>query len=279
CEQPIYSGRIVGGHDATAGHWRWQVSLRFSQNHICGSSLISDRWTRTFLYSVWMGSTEADYSGQVVEYHVSQVIIHPKSKEKDADIAFLKLSSRVSCTSLIMPICLPNVTKQLTIPASFWVSRWGKVKKDDDYPSTLQEAEVSVISHQACERLCNPVGIFFPALEPVIKGDMICTGDRQTGTDSCKGDGGWGALSCRIAGIWTQTGLVSWGMDCGKTLKGVYTNMIYYQLINATISRANLGAKNLDLSDFLIPIILLSLALLGLSWAFGPSIIGEQAAQ
>uniref|UniRef100_A0A2I3RUD5 Serine protease 48 n=1 Tax=Pan troglodytes TaxID=9598 RepID=A0A2I3RUD5_PANTR len=140
---------------------------------------------------------------------------------------------------------------------------------DRDYHSTLQEAEVPIIDRQACEQLYNPIGIFLPALEPVIKEDKICAGDTQNMKDSCKGDSG-GPLSCHIDGVWIQTGVVSWGLECGKSLPGVYTNVIYYQKwINATISRAN----NLDFSDFLFPIVLLSLALLRPSCAFGPNII------
>ncbi|XP_009446681.2 serine protease 48 [Pan troglodytes] len=139
---------------------------------------------------------------------------------------------------------------------------------DRDYHSTLQEAEVPIIDRQACEQLYNPIGIFLPALEPVIKEDKICAGDTQNMKDSCKGDSG-GPLSCHIDGVWIQT-VVSWGLECGKSLPGVYTNVIYYQKwINATISRAN----NLDFSDFLFPIVLLSLALLRPSCAFGPNII------
>ncbi|KAL0593987.1 Serine protease 48 [Plecturocebus cupreus] len=133
--------------------------------------------------------------------------------------------------------------------------------RDSDYHSTVQEAEVPIIDHQACEQLFNSIGIFLPALEPVIKEDKICAGDTQNMKDSCKGDSGW-PLSCHIDGIWIQIGVVSWGLECGKSLPRVYTIVIYYQKwINATISRAN----NLDFSDFLFPIVLLSLALLDLT--------------
>lgn len=47
CGRPVYSGRIVGGQDAVEGHWPWQVSLHYGQTHICGGSLISDRWILT----------------------------------------------------------------------------------------------------------------------------------------------------------------------------------------------------------------------------------------
>ncbi|PNJ83610.1 PRSS48 isoform 1, partial [Pongo abelii] len=282
CGRPVYSSRVVGGQDAAAGRWPWQVSLHFDHNFICGGSLVSERWIltaahciqptwSTFSYTVWLGSIKVGDSRKSVKYYVSKIVIHPKYQDTTADVALLKLSSQVTFTSAILPICLPNVTKQLAIPAFCWVTGWGKVKEssDRDYHSTLQEAEVPIIDRQACEHLYNPIGIFLPALEPVIKEDKICAGDTQNMKDSCKGDSG-GPLSCHIDGVWIQIGVVSWGLECGKSLPGVYTNVIYYQKwINATISRAN----NLDFSDFLFPIVLLSLALLRPSCAFGPNII------
>nr|XP_007998173.2 serine protease 48 [Chlorocebus sabaeus] len=282
CGRPVYSSRIVGGQDAAAGRWPWQVSLHLDHNFICGGSLVSERriltaahciqptWT-TFSYTVWLGSIKVGDSSKSVKYYVSKIVIHPKHQDTTADVALLKLSSQVTFTSAILPICLPNITKQLAIPAFCWVTGWGKVKEssDSDYHSTLQEAEVPIIDRQACEQLYNPIGIFLPALESVIKKDKICAGDTQNMKDSCKGDSG-GPLSCHIDGVWIQIGVVSWGLECGKSLLGVYTNVIYYQKwINATISRAN----NLDFSGFFFPIVLLSLALLRPSCAFGPNII------
>lgn len=57
---------------------------------------------------------------------------------------------------------------------------------DNDYNSTLQEAEIPIADHQACEHLYNPVSFTLPELEPVIKEDIICAGDAHTTKDSCK---------------------------------------------------------------------------------------------
>uniref|UniRef100_A0A8C7AVI6 tryptase n=1 Tax=Neovison vison TaxID=452646 RepID=A0A8C7AVI6_NEOVI len=265
CGRPVYSGRIVGGQDAVEGHWPWQVSVRLGENHVCGGSLVSDRWILTaahcikmrwipLFYNVQLGSIQLDQTSQSVNHRVFKIITHPQTQHTTADIALLKLVSRVTFTSSILPICLPRITKQLKIPASCWVTGWGNVKDDEDpdSPSILQEAEVPVFDRQVCERLYNPIGSMLPESMPVIQDDEICAGDIAKMKDSCKGDSG-GPLSCHINGVWTQLGLVSWGLGCATSLPGVYTSIIYYQKwIETTISRAEvLDANILDFSDFL----------------------------
>nr|KAF6402181.1 serine protease 48 [Rousettus aegyptiacus] len=250
CGRPVYSGRVMGGQDAAVGHWPWQVSLHIGESHICGGSLIHKRWILTaahcikmswfpLLHTVWLGTIKIGYSNNGVKHHVSKIIIHPMFQDSTADIALLKLLSRVTFTPFILPICLPSITKQLTIPDSCWVTGWGnKNGGDNNYHSTLQEVEVPIINRQACERLYNPISSIMPESEPVIGEDMICAGDTYKMKDSCKGDSG-GPMSCHIDGVWILIGLVSWGAECGKSLPGVYTSVIYYEKwINATISRA-----------------------------------------
>ena len=54
CGRPVYSSRIVGGQDAADKRWPWQVSLHLGQTHICGGSLISDRWILTAAHCLHM---------------------------------------------------------------------------------------------------------------------------------------------------------------------------------------------------------------------------------
>uniref|UniRef100_A0A8D2A2M9 Serine protease 48 n=2 Tax=Sus scrofa TaxID=9823 RepID=A0A8D2A2M9_PIG len=138
------------------------------------------------------------------------------------------------------------------------------------YPTRLQEAEISIIEHLACEKIYNPVGILLPQTKWVIQESMICAADPAKKKDTCQGDSG-GPLACHIDGVWIQIGVSSWGIECADLFPGVYTNVTYYQKwIITIISRAEvLRANNLDLSDFVFLIILLSLALLGPSCASG----------
>jgi len=45
CGQAPFNNKIVGGQDATAGSWPWQVSIQSdSGGHFCGGSLINKDW-------------------------------------------------------------------------------------------------------------------------------------------------------------------------------------------------------------------------------------------
>uniref|UniRef100_A0A8C4KWK6 Serine protease 48 n=1 Tax=Equus asinus asinus TaxID=83772 RepID=A0A8C4KWK6_EQUAS len=226
CGHTVSWSLVVGGQDAVAGHWPWQVSLHLGQIHICGDSLISVRWILTaahymtwipWLHTVWLELIKIGYSHKGIKHHVSKIIIHPKFQNTTADIAFLKLVSRITFTSFILPICLPSITKQLTVPGSCWVIGWGKVKENTDYHSNLQEAEMLITDCQAWEQRYNPIGFLLPELEQVIKEDRICVGDTHKIKDGCKGDSG-GPLSCHINGVWIQIGLVNWGIRCVPTI-------------------------------------------------------------
>uniref|UniRef100_A0AAR2J230 Peptidase S1 domain-containing protein n=1 Tax=Pygocentrus nattereri TaxID=42514 RepID=A0AAR2J230_PYGNA len=43
--RPRKRAKIVGGRDAQAGSWPWQVSLQMERyGHVCGASLVGNRW-------------------------------------------------------------------------------------------------------------------------------------------------------------------------------------------------------------------------------------------
>lgn len=47
-----FSGRIVGGADATPGQFPYQVSLRIKDSHTCGGSIIDNQWILTAAHCV-----------------------------------------------------------------------------------------------------------------------------------------------------------------------------------------------------------------------------------
>lgn len=39
-----FQARITGGSNAVPGQWPWQVSIVYDGTHVCGGSLVSEKW-------------------------------------------------------------------------------------------------------------------------------------------------------------------------------------------------------------------------------------------
>ncbi|XP_033024294.1 serine protease 27-like [Lacerta agilis] len=240
CGQPITSPRIVGGQPASKGSWPWQVSILENFYPICGGSLITEQWVLSaahcffnrigpmFQYNVLLGAYQlSNLSDNAVISDVQQIILHPDYNglaTSSGDIALIKLKSPIKFTNYILPICLPESSTQFPLYESCWVTGWGDIESAVPLPDprTLQEVKVPLIIREVCNILFNSRPVPGLARDPV-KQDMICAGYPEGGKDSCQGDSG-GPLVCQLKGVWTQAGVVSWGVGCAESHHlGVYT--------------------------------------------------------
>ncbi|XP_054843817.1 transmembrane protease serine 6 [Eublepharis macularius] len=223
--------RIVGGADSLEEEWPWQASLQVRGHHVCGGTLIGERWVITAahcfqedrlasptVWTVYLGKCFLNItSHNEVSFKVSRILQHPYYEEDshDYDVALLQLDHPVVFSSSIRRICLP-ASSHLFEPGLFcWITGWGAVKEGGPTSKILQKANVSLVQQDICNE------VYHYRVTP----RMLCAGSHD-GKDSCQGDSG-GPLACQEpSGRWFLAGLVSWGLGCARpNYYGVYTRI------------------------------------------------------
>ncbi|XP_060643210.2 suppressor of tumorigenicity 14 protein [Anolis sagrei] len=239
CGQRLYNkqSRIVGGLNADVGEWPWQVSLHVKgEGHVCGASLISERWLVTAahcfreenyvryfdpkLWTAYMGlHDQTDRTNSKVQMRtIKNIIRHPLYNDFtfDYDAALMELSSPVTYTKEIQPICLPDITHEFPTGKAIWVTGWGATQEDGMGATILQKAEIRVINQTMCNTL----------LPNQITPRMMCVGILSGGVDACQGDSGGPLTSVESNDRMFLAGIVSFGTGCARRNKpGIYTRV------------------------------------------------------
>ncbi|XP_030638955.1 ST14 transmembrane serine protease matriptase b [Chanos chanos] len=234
------ASRIVGGEDSSEREWPWQVSLHIKgQGHVCGASVISDRWlvtaahcvqdTNTIKYSQpnqWNAilglHNQVKFNNWTVTRKVKRIISHPdyNTLTYDNDIALMELDQPVTLDASIFPICLPSASHTFPAGKEVWITGWGNTREQGFLATVLQKAEVRIINDTVCNQLMNGE----------ITSHMMCAGVLKGGVDACQGDSGGPMSSVETSGRVFLAGVVSWGDGCGRRNKpGVYTRVSLYR--------------------------------------------------
>lgn len=238
-KQPFKTSRIVGGQDAYQGEFPWQVSLHIKgSSHVCGASIISDRWLVTAAHcvqddgrirysqpgtwEVYLGLHEQSKKNTAQKRGLKRVISHPyyNAYTFDNDIALMELDSPVKFSDTIKPICLPSPSYVFPVGKSVWITGWGATREGATQgPNVLQKAEVRIINSTVCNSLMGGQ----------LTSRMLCAGVLAGGVDACQGDSG-GPLSSMSTGCMFLAGVVSWGDGCARRNKpGIYTTVTKFR--------------------------------------------------
>ncbi|XP_046608839.1 transmembrane protease serine 9-like [Neodiprion virginianus] len=227
--------RIVGGHSADVGEWPWIAALFNMNRQFCGGSLIDESHILSAAHCVaqmssWdvagltvrLGDHNIKTNNEVrhVERRVRRIVRHRgfDSRTLYNDVAILTLDKPVAFTEQIRPVCLPSGS-QLYSGKTATVIGWGSLRESGPQPAVLQEVAIPVWTNSECR---SKYGAAAPG--GIIE-SFLCAG--KAAMDSCSGDSG-GPLMIND-GRWTQVGIVSWGIGCGKgQYPGVYTRVTHF---------------------------------------------------
>ncbi|XP_043089716.1 trypsin II-P29-like [Puntigrus tetrazona] len=236
CGQAPLNSKIVGGQAAAAGSWPWQANLLITCDGgqcLCGGSLINKDWVLSAAHC-FQGSlgTIRIYLGRQSQWGSNPnevlrtartVVNHPDYSDSthDNDLALLQLSSSVTFSDYIRPICLAAAGSNFAAGTNSWVTGWGTLQSGGSIPNILQEVMIPVVSNSDCDDAYDSIKI---------TSNMICAGLlNQGGKDSCQGDSG-GPLVIRNGSLWIQPGVVSFGIGCADPkYPGVYARVSQYQ--------------------------------------------------
>jgi len=223
CGVPNRVTKIVGGQETEVNEYPWQVGLvsSWGTSPWCGGSLISNQYVMTAAHCT-EGSSPSDIRVLLGEHDISdaenyivpisQIIDHPNYNFPFNDYSILKLTSPITFSETISPICLPAITSEQYVGELATVTGWGTLSSGGSSPNVLQEVDVTVLSNADCKNSYSEISDVH-----------ICAADN--GKDSCQGDSG-GPLIAPENGRYALIGVVSYGIGCAQPdYPGVYARV------------------------------------------------------
>ncbi|XP_053668222.1 uncharacterized protein LOC128718625 [Anopheles marshallii] len=214
---------IHNGIDAKAGHWPWHVAIfhqqQFQNEYACGGVIVDENTVLTAAHCVYtangkvpldritvtVGQLDLTEENEYTKTHyLLEIIVHPRygSTSIINDIALLKLSTNITMTKYVQPVCLWTMdSNQETLVGKNGTIVGFGLNEQDVVSNQLKQALIGVVDALTC--IASDRAVFGTHLTP----DIFC-GRGQMGVSACNGDSG-GGMFFEVGGKWFVRGLVS----------------------------------------------------------------------
>ncbi|XP_038936306.1 transmembrane protease serine 12 isoform X3 [Rattus norvegicus] len=271
-EQPVTKGcgiaplrgalegsRIIGGMQANAGAWPWQVSLQVQDGnflvHVCGGALVRD--SDPLKWRAVIGTTDLTRShSHSRSVRVSDIVIQPdfilETFVNDIALFHLKKAVRTVLQNRGYGGQRLSPWKLHTCVIPEWAKTIRRSGAPGNGTTILQEAKVHFISREICNSDRSYGG--------VIPNTSFCAGHENGTFDTCRGDSG-GPLMCYLTEHkrYFVMGVTSYGHGCGRRhFPGVYSSPSFFQQwLTAYLSQGN--TKHLFDMDMMLGQVLMAL--------------------
>ena len=229
----------------TFGEFPWMAAIldTATEGFLCGGSLVGESVVLTAAHcvsgrspssiTVRLGEWDASSTTESIDSQdivVDTVLIHPDYYAPGVfyDLALLGLKTAADTSKAsIGEVCLPSASSstQTYVLDQCQVAGWGKETfASVGISAVLKKIQVPLVSFLTCQSQLQAarLGSRFRLHE-----SFLCAGG-EAGRDACTGDGG-GPLMCPLGSEpdrMVQVGVVSWGLECGSNVPGVYADLI-----------------------------------------------------
>jgi len=227
---------IINGVDVKPpGKYPWQGSLQKYKRHICGGSVIGDKWFMTAAHCV-KGKRPSDLTvvlgmhdkrmryGKPKRYTTKNIFQHERYKLDSGafsnDIAIMELNEPIEMSRYVAKIDLDRAG-EFDESSDCVITGWGYTRpgyngqQGHTSASVLQEAPTQIIDQERCKQMMGRSAIY-PG--------VVCVHTGRNG--ACMGDSG-GPLVCRNGGgKYKLVGATSWGSGtCQSKNPSMYTRV------------------------------------------------------
>jgi len=226
------SSRIVGGQESVTNSWPSLCNFQDREGyHICGSTLVKNNKGDFYLitaahcitqrrasrYTASCGTHSFERGNphmQTFTFRAMKMHENYDDVTFDNDIAIFEFNNQPVENDYVRAACIADTDHTDMEPAI--VAGWGTTKFEGDMALNLQQVNKPIKPDKTCRDL---LGSEFNSA------NMLCAGEIAGGVDACQGDSG-GPLYTLRNGLWTLTGVVSWGYGCAAPRSpGVYADV------------------------------------------------------